>query len=179
MLDMPRIYLFSKTEINAMLTILDKEYKKVYYMGTKKSTRLMQAFSKMAVLAIGGWLEDGIKQITKLSTSKLKEIKNQEKIENMVSRIYGFKYEDHFTRGILWSFGAHGFEYIETEVGSADIARLSSTLNNLKTWRDVAAHSHSRIIPCNPNQIITEMNNIFPILKKIEASAKKYKNIHF
>ena len=171
--------IFAKSEILSVLSVLDREYKKVYTISTPSNIRLMKAYAKMAVIASGGWVEDGLKDLMDVSISRLKSTKNQKKLQDMAESIHGFSYPWHFSKGVIMTFGAQGFEFIELSVGDPDISRLSSTLGNLKTWRDLAAHSHATIIKCDPSRVIMEMNLIFPILKKIETSARAYKKKHF
>lgn len=176
---MSKSCVFAKTEIFSALGILDREYKKVYKKSTVRNIRLMKAYSKMAIVASGGWVEDGIKNLSEISISKLSEPRTQKKLVDIIDKIHGFSYSSHFSRGVINTFGAHGFEFIEAEVGDADIARLSSTLGKLKAWRDTAAHSYVTTIPCDPSTVISEMKTIFPILKKVEASARLYRKNHF
>lgn len=170
---------YAKTEIISVLSILNKEYNHIYNVGTLKSIKLMKAYAKMAVIALGGWLEDGQQELAQLSIIKLRENENQHKLSEMLDNIYGFSYSSHFSKSLILAFGAHGFEYIKSQVGDANIQILSSVLGNLKQWRDSASHSYVTLIPCNPSRVINEMNRIFPILKKIEKSARDYKNQHF
>lgn len=172
-------YAYSKTEILSVLSLIQKEYKKIYNITTPRNGKLMKSYAKIAIIAIGGWLEDGLKELAQLSIIKLQETKNQDKATKFVGQIYGFSYRYHFSQAIMFSFGVHGLEFIELKIGDADIARLSSSLGKLKKWRDEVAHSHRTAIPCNPTQIIQELNIIFPILKKIEQYAREYKRKHF
>ena len=59
------------------------------------------------------------------------------------------------------------------------MAILKSSLGNLKTWRDSAAHSLIIKIDCDPSRIIDEFKKIFPILKKMETVARAYRDTNF
>lgn len=176
---MSKICIFSKTEVLAVLKNINTEYKVLYFQDTPKSARLMKTYSKIAVIELCGWIEDGLKNLAKLSIEKLKVRRVRKDVNNFIEGINGFKYDSHFSKIMMLAFGAHGFEFIESRVGDADIARLRSVLGNLKNWRDDSAHSHIITIPCDPSHIIKEMDIIFPILKKIEINARIYKKKHF
>jgi hypothetical protein len=51
-------------------------------------------------------------------------------------------------------------------------------LSNLTVFRREAAHSLSATIKTNPADIYNKMKKIFPILKKIEQSAREYRNTY-
>lgn len=170
---------FLKTEIYSVLSLIDAEYKKIYSITTIKNAKLMKSYAQIAIIAVGGWIEDGLEELALLSISKLTVIDNQEHITKLVDKIYGFSYKHHFSQMIILTYGAHGLEYIESKVGDSDIAILTSSLGTLKKWRDDVAHSHRTAIPCNPEQVIKEFNKIFPILKKFEKYAREYKRKHF
>lgn len=172
-------YVYTKTEILPVLLIIEKEYNKIYYITTHRNGELMKSYAKIAIIAIAGWLEDGLKELAQLSIIKLREINNQEKATKSVGQIHSFTYKNHISQAIIISFGVHCLEYIEAQVGDTDIAKLSSSLGKLKIWRDEVAHSHRTAIPCNPTQIIRELNIILPILKKIEKYARVYRKKHF
>ena len=170
---------FSKTEILSVLSLIQAEYTKIYSITTVKNTKLMKAYAQMAIIAIGGWLEDGLDELAQLSIAELSSIDRQNHTTNLVKRIYGFDYKDDFSKAIMLTFGAHGLEFIELKVGDSDIAILKSSLETLKVWRNHTAHSQRNTIIFNPAQVINEFNKIFPILKKIDKYARKYKNKHF
>lgn len=167
--------IFSKTEILSVLSLIDKEYNNIYHINTPKNIKLMKSYTKMATIATGGWVEDGLKELSQMSIDRLSE---QKRISKLTESIYGFSY-NHFYKYIIYSFGPHGLEFIESSVGDTKIFILKSSLGKLKEWRDHAAHSHRIILQCNPSQVITEFNKIFPILKEIEKYAKEYKKKHF
>lgn len=171
--------IFLKTEILSVLSLIETKYVEIYPIATVKNAKLMKSYAQIAIIAIGGWLEDGLKELTKLSIINLNDLDRQDKITKMVESIYGFSYTGHFSKAIILTYGIHGYEYIETKVGDSDIAILSSSLGLLKSWRDDVAHSHRTAIPCNPTQVIIEFKKIFPILKKIEKYAREYKKDHF
>lgn len=176
---MAKSCVFAKGEILSVLFVLDREYKRAYAVPTASNVRLMKTYAKMAVIAAGGWVEDGLKDLMNVSISKLKSAATQTKIQGLVKDIHGFSYPWHFSRGMIMTFGAHGLEFIEAYVGDADIARLTSALGNIRTWRDDVAHSHAAVITSDPSRVIREVGLIFPILKKIEISARLYRNEHF
>lgn len=169
---------FAKTEILSSLKVLESEYQKAYVIASPQNTRLMKAYSKISVITLGGWIEDGMKDLTDISTDNISNPDNQNKLSYMLGKINGFNYH-HVSKKIIYTFGVHGLEFIENKVGSADMARLSSSLNNLKAWRNPASHSHVVTIPCDPSRIIIELNRIFPILKNMEKSARLYRDVHF
>lgn len=171
--------IFAKGEILSVLSVLDREYKKAYGVPTPSNVRLMKTYAKMSVIAAGGWVEDGLRDLMDVSISKLKSTTNQTKIQRMVRDIHGFSYSRHFSRGVIMTFGAQGLEFIELCVGDSDISRLASSLGNIKTWRDDVAHSHAAVITCDPSRVTREVGLIFPILKKIERSARLYRKKHF
>lgn len=170
---------FAKTEILSSLKVIEREYNKIYNITTPQNTQLMKSYAKIAVIALGGWVEDGMKNFTNISTNKIADVKNQQKINEMLDHIYGFSYKAHIFKKIVYTFGVHGLEFIESEIGDTNMSRLSSSLNNLKTWRDLASHSHVKVISWDPSRVISELETIHPILKNIEKNARKYRDIHF
>lgn len=171
--------IFAKTDILAVLNIINGEYMKALSASSAKNNRLLKTYSKMAVITAGGWVEDGIKSLMEISGTKLRNVDGQKRLEHLSKRISGFSYERHFSRGVMYAFGAHGLEFIEKQLGQNDLIQLGSSLGNLKKWRDDAAHSHAVHIKATPSIIIKEIGLMFPILKNIESSARKYKNKYF
>jgi len=176
---MSRNYIFLKKEIAADLFLINKEYQKIYFENTPRSTRLLKIYSRMALINLCGWVEDELKKLGNLSVENLKENRSRDLVNNHTAKIYGFDYDKHLSLRLILTFGVHGFEFIESKTGDANIAILDSVLAKLKKWRDLAAHSHANVIQCDPSRIILEFEKIFPILKKIEKSARKYSRKHF
>lgn len=168
---MPRIFL--KKTILPVLKVLDAEYQKASMLTTPIANDLMFSFARNAVVTVGGWLEDGFDETAELSIIKLKKLNIQTFIHEQIGFIYGFNYKKHVSRAVSMSFGAHGLEYIESKVGASDIAILSATLEKIEKWRNSAAHSMATIHVV-PKQIISEVNLLYPILRKFVKSAKQY-----
>jgi len=171
--------IFTKTEILTPLAILDRGYNKASKVPSSRNNQLLKIYSKIAVITAGGWIEDGMKSLVEISAIKLRDNNGQCRLRGDVEFIFGFSYKQHFSKALMFAFGAHGLEYIEDEIGATDLVVLESSLGNLKSWRDHAAHSYSVIISATPTRVIGEMSKIIPILKKIEKSTKKYRDIHF
>lgn len=169
-----RKHIFAKKEILSVLVLLDREYKKASSGATKKDTQLMITYAKMAIIAISGWIEDGIKDLSFLSILKLKELPRQKILISLIEGIHGCSY-NHFSKAIIISFGAHGFEFLEKNIGDSDLAIVKNFLGNLKKWRDDIAHSYVAKIPRDPSGIIKEISSIFPILRSIEQCIRKYR----
>lgn len=139
----------------------------------------MKAYSKMALMTVTGWIEDGVKDLIEVSEIKLSQARNKAKIKELVNNINGFSYDKHISKALILGYGIHGYEFVNMFVGDSDVQILSSTLGNFKNWRDKLVHSHRAIIPCNPMMMMTEFKKIFPILKKFETGLKKYRDTHF
>lgn len=176
---MARGCVFAKGEILSVLNILEREYQKTSKLRSPTNSRLLKSYSKMAIVAAGGWVEDGIKSLMQISTARLKDLNGQTRLINEADNIWGFGYKKHFSKGIMLAFGAHGLEFVETSVGPTNITILNSSLGKLKTWRDGAAHSYVLTIKCNPAMVIKEVERIFPILKQIEMCTREYRKLHY
>lgn len=176
---MARGCVFAKGEILSVLNILEREYQKTAKLPSLTNNRLLKSYSKMAVIAAGGWVEDGIKSLMQISIERLNDLNGQTRLTNEADNIWGFGYKRHLSKGMMLAFGAHGLEFVERVVGSTNIAILSSSLGNLKAWRDDAAHSYVLTIKCNPAMVIKEIEKIFPILKHIEKCAREYRKLHY
>jgi len=170
---------FAKTEIIVALTLLESEYQKASAQTTSRNAKLLKTYSNMAVIAASGWIEDGIKALMDISISRLHNLDIKDRLNTKKSGIWGHSYDKHLAEGILYAYGAHGLEFIEDEIGVSDLARLKSSLGNLKKLRDGVAHSYASTISCNPAMVVRDMEIIIPILKKVETKARLYKNAHF
>lgn len=175
---MARGCVFAKSDILTVLKLLDREYRKASEGKKRKDGRMLMVYSKMAVVALGGWIEDGMISLKQISANGLSANKRK-KLEESTRYIFGFGYDKHISAVMMYAFGVHGLEYIEAQVGESDVIRLSSSLGKLAKWRNDAAHSHTKTVPCNPEMIIKEFEIIFPIVKKMEEGARMYRNDHF
>ena len=129
-------------------------------------------YAKLAVLELSGWVEESMDSIVfGCIKKKLKESKNIEDVKDMVSKNYGFSYENNFRKILINVIGIINVEKLERNVDSVKLQELKSTIGIIKKSRDIEAHTHISKIKTIDAPSVT-MNN----LQKIYSGLKEIKN---
>jgi hypothetical protein len=119
-------------------------------------------WAKLAALEVGGWTEECIdKIITDFVISK--NTPSKDKILERLKRIYGFKYSTEFRSIVVETIGTIYFDKIEGLI-TLDCQKLESALTELKSSRDISAHTYTKI-----DSAIDAPSKMIDLLNKIEA----------
>ena len=133
-------------------------------------------YSKFALLELCGWIEETVDAILldyidrTIPNSTIRETLREE----IVCRVYGFKYKEEFRPLMERIIGAKNFQHIVSQLskkrGRDEI--LKTMFAELTTARNRAAHTHWNpgITPqfYAPSKIIDFYNQLKPILRSIE-----------
>lgn len=171
---------FSSKSIEKNLKLLKKQYDRA--MSSTRINASLEAalYSKFALLEFCGWLEETIDKIlldyierTIASTTIKKTIQ-----EEIINRVYGFKYREEFHPLFEKIIGANNFQYIIRRLSSKSgrDELLKNMLAELTKARNRAAHTHwiEGITPRfdAPSKTIENLKKIMPILHSIERMVK-------
>lgn len=167
---------FAKTEINSTLKLIARLYRSAYAGGSQNDARLLRLYSNMSIVSLSGWLEDGMDSVVDIALKGLGR-EAQERLQKKRDGVHGASYK-HFADRLQVAFGAHGLEFIESQVGPADMEILKGTLGTLKSLRDDVSHSYKVRILRNPDVILSDFVRVYPILKKFEQAARSYRDNH-
>lgn len=134
------------------------------------------AYSKLAVLELGGWIEESVDVIlynyidNRLLTNDCKD-----RIKSIIKKNNGFTYKDHVFHLFICTLGANNWENIVDIVGNSQISMLDSKFATYTEQRNKAAHTYQLVTPryYAPSQVITDFRTIRPIMEKIEDEVIK------
>ena len=156
-----------------ILTTL-KELDKLY--NTTKSSKKATYFSKLALLELCGWIEESFDSIVLSYAKKLRLQENKKYYEDKIVRNNsGFVYKSHLRPMMISLIGLIETEKIEKKItrnkkGNFHFEIFKSSLGDLKTLRNKAAHTHiGKITPSydSPSKIFDYFKKVYPILKMI------------
>jgi hypothetical protein len=164
--------MIKKRDIQRSLQTLDSRYN----AGTVDIADTIY-YSKLAVLEYCGWIEHSMDQIVersikgKLKTDKFKRTFEKE----IVGRTYGFMYEKHFLAMIIRTVGIVEAERLERLLeADGSYLVLKAQLNQMKTYRDKAAHTWSDLsgpaFPA-PSILLGNLDVAYPIFTKLYSFA--------
>ena len=159
--------MISKTTIENTINNLDTEYNR--HSGNEIF------LSKLALMEFCGWIEQSFDEILKeYINSKSLVQKNIDYANKIIDDIYSFE-ESKIRKMFINILGIVNFELVETAL-SSNWEQFKQTLNNFYSKRCTAAHSH--IVGTTqsfdaPSVIKTNLNNLFPIMQKIETEVNK------
>jgi len=161
--------MINKNKILTDLEYLDAQYNAAL---TNADIRLSVFMSKLALLELCGWLEYALDTIADRSVkNKIKTVKYSNKVSSIISRNYGFKYDENFMEMMIKIMGLSRCEVLSSALdNSGEAAILNSKFSALSIKRNQAAHvnqANSALVYDSPSVIINELNVIFPILRKI------------
>ena len=167
---------FVETEINSTLKLIESLYRLAYVGEREDDVKLLGLYSKMSVVSLSGWVEDGMKGVADMVLEGLGATA-QARLQKKQNEIHGASYE-HFANRLLLAYGAHGLDFIESRVTDVDMQVLKSTLGTLKNARNDVSHSYKVKILRSPDIILTDFIKIYPILKRFEQAAQFYRDNH-
>ena len=172
----------SKT-IRRNLKLIQRLYDAAMNSSGADSSLEAALYSKLAIIELSGWVEETIDLILKdylIRTVNDFALRNTIEQE-IIQRVYGFKYKDYYRPLMERILGANRFQYIISHLERTDSrnSRLQSILSELSSRRDRAAHTYFQqgITACfdAPSWTINQLHHILPIFKSIEKMVKKMK----
>lgn len=171
---------FSSKSIERNLELLKKQYDKAMDSSRMDASLEAALYSKFALLEFCGWLEEAIDKIlldyidrTITNIAVRKTIK-----EEIINRVYGFKYKDEFRPLFEKIIGAGNFQHIILRLASLKgrDELLKNILAELTKARNRAAHTHyiKDVTPSYdaPSTTIENFKKLKPILYSIERMVK-------
>tara|TARA_B110000027_G_C15947809_1_gene224204 strand:+ start:31 stop:528 length:498 start_codon:yes stop_codon:yes gene_type:complete len=165
--------MIAKSYIKSTLQELDILY------NSASSQKKAIYFSKLAVIELCGWIEETLDEIIiKHGNRNLKAPENKEYCKiRIVNPNYGFQYNNNIRPMLISLLGLIQIEKLEFELEkTAQITLLKSSLGNLKSTRNEAAHTHLKGITRSynaPSRTIGDFNRIAIILEKIDIELRK------
>lgn len=166
--------MISKSKIRMNLLWLNR----CYNQASTPQASLM--YSKLAILELCGWIEESMDDLVMRCGKRcVKSVDLQEIIQKKVIRPNsGFSYDDHFKKMLAQVIGLIQLEKIEKQSNSQIIQNFKAVLNNLKSPRNVVAHTYisGRTPSINaPSYTLQQFNDVYLGLKEIEKILKKLK----
>ncbi len=130
--------MIGKTSILQNLNSLEHLY------NNTTSTKKTLFYSKLAILELCGWIEESMDDLVRrCANRKLRIRDNRSLVENeIIKRIHGFDYHNHFRKMIMQVIGLISLEKIEKRVNPHKLNSLQASLNALTTRRNNEAHTH-------------------------------------
>ena len=130
--------MIAKTYIDRNLRTFNRLY------GQASSPQRSLFYSKLATLELCGWIEVSMDDIAlRLARRTLRNTSHLQHFENeIVKKVYGFRYEQHFRRMLMGVIGLQGVATMERRVNQALFAPMCGALNALKPDRDIYAHQY-------------------------------------
>ena len=171
----------SSGSIEKNLSLLKKQYDKAMSSSRMDASLEAALYSKFALLEFCGWLEETVDKIlfdyidrTITNIAVRKTIK-----EEIINRVYGFKYKEEFRPLFEKIIGAGNFQHIISRLASlrGRDELLKNKLAELTKARNRAAHTHhiKGVTPNYdaPSTTIENFKKLKPILYSIERMVKK------
>ena len=138
---------------------------------------LPKYYSRLAVLELGSWVEECMDDIVKCypKRKRVREISSQQYIDDIVSKNYGFEYNDNFRKMIKRVSGIVILERVEKKMNPTLKQGLESTLTKIYPERNDHAHKPIHLAPnfTSPSVCISLFDNIYDGLKEYEKHFKR------
>lgn len=160
--------MLKKQDILLNLHYLDKNYCKA----KGKNEPLLLA--KLAVLELGGWIEEAMEDIVLCCANRCKlKTAHQKIVEDRIKNNHNIKYEN-FREMLTTVIGLVNFDKIEKS--STKATSLEGTLGSIKAFRDKVAHTHT-VATTNinaPSTTIQQFNVIYEGLEEFDRALQKF-----
>lgn len=143
------------------------------FNGSQAIPQNMYYFSKLAILDLGGWVEQSVDELVMGLNHKV--IKSDDIDQKILQNVYGFNYDAHMRPMFIKSIGLSNIELVENNVDKNRHLVLKSSLSTLKTSRDRLAHSYTDVtnIISSPQITLNELNKIHSGLTNLETTMRK------
>lgn len=130
-------------------------------------------YSKLAILELCGWIEMSMDDIALRTATRL--IRNPQHIkffkQEIVARISGFDYEQHFRRMLMAIIGLRGVAQMEKAVNQSKFQPMCGALNTLRLYRNKHAHEYIKgttLVLDAPSLTISRFQTIYSGLTDVE-----------
>ncbi len=115
----------------------------IWYKEPNSSNKLRPQFlSKIAVIELCGWTEEAMDDIVFKCADKLLSKQNKKDVEELMGRVHGFDYRQHFLKMLAPIIGHISVQDVELNLDQGKFVCLCAALADLKTIRDELAHTH-------------------------------------
>ena len=130
-------------------------------------------YAKLGVLELCGWVEESMDKIViEASCRSLTAQSHRDYIEKqIVKRVHGFEYEDHFRKMLIGVIGLKGVQEMELQVDRALFDPMCGALNTLKPNRNSYSHTYLKgttLVIDAPSVSIQHCQTIFAGLRDLE-----------
>jgi hypothetical protein len=165
--------MIARSYIESNLKQLDRLY------NSAGSQKMKLYYSKLAMLELCGWIEETMDDVViKCANRVLKVHSNKAYIaDKVVKPTYGFEYEKHFRRMLVFVVGLMSVEKIEKNVDAVKYARFKSALGSLKAARNKEAHTHLKGITRTVDAPSVTMRNFVYVYEGLVEYQKKLKGL--
>jgi hypothetical protein len=155
-----------------------KTINKLYIRSNNTQEGLL--YSKLAILELCGWIEVSMDDIALRTAKRLVNDTNNQKLfeKEIVKRIYGFDYEQHFRRMLMAVIGLKGVEEMEGALNQSLFLPMCGALSALKQYRDKQAHEYIKGTTLRldaPSLTLTRFYTVYKGLINIEKVLKLIK----
>lgn len=148
------------------------------YSADGVSDRELELLSKLAIIELGGWVEERIDEIVyEYVQRRLSDAEEIDRIKKeVIDKVYGFDYEADIRPMIEHVVGSVNYCLIKTELmHSGGYFILKSILGTLKHERNRVAHTHWTGVTrklAAPSSTINWLNGIYRYVCDIEKCIK-------
>lgn len=115
------------------------------YLGSSGDSELPTIYSKVAIMELGGWVEEARDELCRMLFDKVYDDANNEAFNNLFKgHISGFEYDEYFRRRVFERIiGKQGTKDLESKIDVATFEPFKANLNAL--WNQRNAHAHRTI----------------------------------
>ncbi len=155
--------------IKRTLAFLDREYNR--HVASYDQERPV-IFSKLSVLELSGWIEEGFDEIARNCVRRKKRTyKSRDVLENKIKATHGFTYSDHARELLAVALGTVRLLEVEKELEKdGSLTRLKAELGILNKKRKSAAHTFTKgttRLFDSPSVTLAQFSRIQPILQRL------------
>jgi hypothetical protein len=130
--------MIGKTSIVRNLQTLDRLY------NNANSVRQSLFYSKFAILELCGWIEETMDDVVARCANRNLNLRQNRRYvdKNIIKRVHGFDYHNHFRAMLMQVVGLIMLEKIEKSVNQRKFELMQAALGSLTTHRNTEAHTH-------------------------------------
>jgi hypothetical protein len=140
-------------------------------------SELPKYYSRLSVLELGSWVEECMDDIVKCypKRKRIREVSSRQYIEDIVTKNYGFDYNENFRKMLKRVSGIVILERVERKMNANLKQGLISALTKIYPERNDHAHKPIHLAPnfTAPSICISLFNDIYEGLKEYEKQFKK------
>jgi len=146
-----------------------------------KSSRIQEGlfYSKLAILELCGWIEVSMDDIALRTAKRLIRDANHLHLfeKEVVKKVHGFDYEQHFRRMLIAIIGLKGIEQMERAVDQLLFLPMCGALNALKPYRDKHAHEYIKGVTLRLDAPSLTINRFYLVCKGLRDVEKVLKSM--